>query len=71
MSLPTPLLFADRLRQYRVAAGFTQEELAERAGLSARAISDLERGVKQTPRRETLRLLVDALHLSADERLVL
>jgi transcriptional regulator with XRE-family HTH domain len=65
------LPFADLLRQYRVAAGFTQEELAERAGLSARAISDLERGVKQTPRRETLRLLVDALHLSADERLAL
>ena len=35
--------FGDLLRGYRVAAGVTQEELAERAGLSVRAISDLER----------------------------
>src|SRR5690348_8818505 len=34
------LLFGDLLRRHRLAAGLTQEELAERAGLSARAISD-------------------------------
>jgi predicted ATPase/transcriptional regulator with XRE-family HTH domain len=44
-----------------MAAALSQEELAERAGLSARGISDLERGVSQAPRPETLRLLVDAL----------
>jgi transcriptional regulator with XRE-family HTH domain len=37
------------LRQYRVAAALSQEALAERAGLSARTISDLERGVKTSP----------------------
>jgi tetratricopeptide (TPR) repeat protein len=36
--------------------------------LSARAISDLERGVKHTPRYDTVRLLADALQLSAEER---
>jgi transcriptional regulator with XRE-family HTH domain len=36
--------FAVLLRQYRAAAGLSQDELAERAGLSRRGISDLERG---------------------------
>ena len=44
----------------------SQEELAERARLSARAISDLERGVKRTPRRDTVQLLVEALGLSGE-----
>jgi transcriptional regulator with XRE-family HTH domain len=36
--------FGELLRDHRRAAGLTQEELAERAGLSARSISELERG---------------------------
>jgi DNA-binding XRE family transcriptional regulator len=56
--------FGDLLRRHRVLGGMSQEELAERASLSARAISDLERGVKRTPRRDTVRLLVEALRLS-------
>jgi len=47
----------------------TQEELAERAGLSARGVSDLERGLNRAPQRETLRRLVDALGLSEADRL--
>ncbi len=46
--------FGELLRRARVAAGLTQEALAERAGLSATAISALERGVRQTPQGETL-----------------
>jgi predicted ATPase/transcriptional regulator with XRE-family HTH domain len=46
----------------------SQEELAERAHLSARAISDLERGVKRTPRRDTVQLLIEALGLSGEVR---
>lgn len=63
--------FRTLLRRYRAAAGLTQEGLAMRAGLSTRAISDLERGLKQTPRRETVRLLADALALSAPKRALL
>jgi len=37
------------LQRYRVAAGLSQEELAERAGLSRRGISDLERGARAFP----------------------
>jgi predicted ATPase/DNA-binding XRE family transcriptional regulator len=63
--------FAFLLRHYRVAAGLSQEALAERSGLSARAISDLERGVRRTPYRETVRLLTDALGLDDTDRTVL
>src|SRR5262245_37960140 len=52
--------FGDLVRQFRVAAGLTQEELAARANVSVRAISDLERAKRRRPQRETLRLLADA-----------
>ena len=61
------LAFGEVLKRYRVVAGLTQEELAERAHLSVRAISDLERGARRTPYRETVRLLVVALELSAQD----
>ncbi|MBO0806208.1 MAG: helix-turn-helix domain-containing protein [Nocardiopsaceae bacterium] len=60
--------FGDLLRSLRTAAGLTQEELAEAARMSYRSISDLERGVSRSPRRDTARLLADALGLSADDR---
>ena len=63
-----PQAFGDLLRRHRVLGGMSQEELAERARLSARAISDLERGVKRTPRRDTVQLLVEALKLSGETR---
>ena len=58
--------FGDLLRHHRILCGMSQAELAERARLSARAISDLERGVKRTPSRETVWLLVEALELSGE-----
>ena len=63
--------FGTLLRQYRVAAALSQEALAEQAGLSTRAISDLERGVKTRPHLETVRLLADVLGLSESERAAL
>jgi predicted ATPase/DNA-binding XRE family transcriptional regulator len=63
--------FGTLLRRYREAAGMTQEALAERAGLSVRGISDLERGVRQSPRRETVDLLADALALPPHKRALL
>ncbi|HEV7216507.1 MAG TPA: helix-turn-helix transcriptional regulator [Chloroflexota bacterium] len=53
--------FSVLLRRYRAAAHLTQERLAERAGLSANAISALERSVNQSPQQGTLDLLVAAL----------
>lgn len=60
--------FGTLLRTYRLAAGLTQEELAERAGLSLRGISDLERGARQTPRLETVRMLADGLGFDSNSR---
>jgi transcriptional regulator with XRE-family HTH domain len=51
-----------------VAAGLSQEELAERAGWSVRAITDLERGARRVPRKDTVHLLATALALPARER---
>ena len=62
------LQFGDLLRRYRLTARLTQEELAERATLSAKGIGALERGERQAPHRETVWLLVDALGLSGEER---
>src|SRR5687768_13858622 len=60
---PTQPHFGDAIRTLRLTAGLSQEALAERAGLSARSISDLERGLRPTPRLETIRQLADALEL--------
>jgi transcriptional regulator with XRE-family HTH domain len=59
------------LRHYRVSAGLSQEALAERAGLSVRGISDLERGARTFPRLETVRMLADALELNEGDRAIL
>ena len=64
----SPVKFNALLRELRTAAGLTQEELAAAAGLSVRSVSDLERGVAQTPRKETARLLADALTLDGAAR---
>jgi tetratricopeptide (TPR) repeat protein/transcriptional regulator with XRE-family HTH domain len=61
-------MFATLLRQLRTDAGLTQEELAAAAKLSPRSISDLERGINLTARRETARLLADALRLAGTAR---
>jgi tetratricopeptide (TPR) repeat protein/transcriptional regulator with XRE-family HTH domain len=58
-----PDAFGSLLRRLRTGVRMTQEGLASAAGLSLRAVSDLERGVATTPHRDTVRLLADALHL--------
>lgn len=68
MSVPPAPSLGALLRRLRIAAGLTQDELAQRAGLSVRAISDLERGVRRAPHKDTLALLVDALSLDESDR---
>ena len=60
--------FAGLLRQLRAEARLTQEELAEAASLSPRSISDLERGINRTARKETALLLAEALNLTGPRR---
>jgi len=59
--------FGALLKTYRLAAGLTQEGLAERAGLSPRGISDLEREVSRTHHGDTVRRLSVALALTPAE----
>ena len=56
------------LKHLRSTAGLTQEELAERSGLSARTISDVERGLRSTLYPHTARRLATALGLGEDAR---
>jgi tetratricopeptide (TPR) repeat protein/transcriptional regulator with XRE-family HTH domain len=60
--------FGARLCSRRQAAGLSQSELAERSGLSVRAISYLECGRTTTPHPDSVRRLADALGLSAEAR---
>ena len=60
--------FGALLRQHRTAAGLSQESLAERARMSVEGVSALERGYRQTPQRQTVVALAEALALSDDAR---
>ena len=62
------LSFAGLLRQLRVEADLTQEELAEAASLSPRSVSDLERGINRTAHKDTAELLAGALGLAGPVR---
>ncbi len=68
---PCPEAFGDILRRYRAAAGLSKGELAARAGLSRRAVSDLERGVRRRPYLATVRRLAETLQLEAADRAAL
>jgi transcriptional regulator with XRE-family HTH domain len=64
---PESEVFGALLRRYRLAAGLTQEGLAERAGLAARSIPGLEAG-EHKPQRSTLQRLAEALGLVPEQR---
>src|SRR5947207_15303297 len=71
MASTSSATFGALLRYHRLATGLTQEALAERAGLSARGIQDLERGVRLVPRADTVLMLADALQLQGEARAAL
>jgi predicted ATPase/class 3 adenylate cyclase/transcriptional regulator with XRE-family HTH domain len=62
------LPFGELLMRHRLSAGLSQGELAGRAGVSPRTVSDLERGEHTKPRPATVRLLADALGIAEGER---
>ncbi len=61
-------MLGELTRTYRRRLGITQEELAERTGLSARAIRAIETGRSRAPRPATVRLLADAFGLAGADR---
>lgn len=62
-----PKTFGSLLRGYRLAAGFSQELLAARAGISVESVGALERGTRRAPYRATTDALVEALRLTGNE----
>jgi predicted ATPase/DNA-binding XRE family transcriptional regulator len=60
--------FGKVLKRLRLEAGLSQESLAERARISAQAVSALERGARRAPYRDTLDLLAAALDLTPEAR---
>src|SRR5579863_10118457 len=58
--------FAALLKSLRVAAGLSQQSLAERALISVQAVSALERGYRKAPYRATLERIAEALELSPE-----
>lgn len=60
--------FGALLRRHRLAAGLSQQNLAERAQMSVYGISALERGYRKTPQFATIARLATALTLSIDEK---
>jgi predicted ATPase/DNA-binding XRE family transcriptional regulator len=64
MKAGAPQSFGAQLKALRETAGFTQQELATIAGLSAHAVSALERGERRRPHVETVRSLSAALDLT-------
>lgn len=71
MGPTTSPAFGEALRRLREAAGLTQEQLADQAGLSAKAISALERGERQHPHPSTVTALARALRLTEEARATL
>lgn len=63
--------FGTVLRACRTSAGLTQEDLADRSGLSVRAIRNLETGRTERPQRQTVALLSLALRLRESEEAAL
>ena len=61
--------FGELLRGYRRAAGYSQEALAELAGLSVGAIAALEQGIRRAPHRDTVDAIADALDMPQATRL--
>jgi transcriptional regulator with XRE-family HTH domain len=61
-------MFGEVVRAHRRRLGLSQEELAERSGVTTRSICKIETGRTARPRPVTVRLLADAFGLAGTDR---
>ncbi|MGV9559482.1 ATP-binding protein [Streptomyces sp. NPDC003522] len=59
--------FGQQVRALRIRVGLSQEALSHAAGVSVRALADMERGRTRGPQRRTVQALAEALGLDGDE----
>lgn len=60
-------MFGKRLKELRKKAGWSQQKLAEKAGLSYNVITKVEQGAAKNPNIQTMIKLADAFNVSIDE----
>jgi predicted ATPase/transcriptional regulator with XRE-family HTH domain len=68
VAVSTAAPLAALIRDRRTSSRLTQEELAERAGISVRTVSDIERGLRRSVYKDTARRLADALSVADSDR---
>ena len=61
--IPSPALVSQKIHECRMAAGLTQQELAEKVGLDGATIGKYERGILK-PKAETVKKITDALGIN-------
>ncbi len=59
-------MFAERLKQLRKKSSWSQQKLAEKAGLSYNVITKIEQGAAKNPNIQTMIKLADAFEISLD-----
>ena len=60
-------MFDKRLKQLRKKAGWSQQKLAEKAGLSYNVITKIEQGAAKNPNIQTMIKLANAFQISLDD----
>ena len=60
-------MIAKRLKELRKRAGWSQQKLAEKAGLSYNTITKIEQGAATKPTIQTMIKIADAFQISIDE----
>jgi len=60
-------MLSKKLKELRKKAGWSQQKLAEKAGLSYNAITKIEQGAAKQPTIQTIMKIADAFGVSLDE----
>ena len=60
-------MIAKRLKELRKKSGWSQQKLAEKAGLSYNTITKIEQGAATKPTIQTMIKIADAFKISIDE----
>jgi transcriptional regulator with XRE-family HTH domain len=65
--MSSEIMLKDNIKKYRLKFGWSQQDLAVKAGLSYNAVTKLEQGAAIYPRLDTLLKLADVFKISIDD----